>query len=138
MRSWRASRDFVIESLTQDTSIRQCSGIQPLILLANARGHQPGRATRAPGCCTVELGRIGAAGILHAMTRALDAAIAKLSELPLEEQDRIARWLLDELGDEEAWARRFATSQDALSKLAAEARADLAAGRAAELDPDTL
>jgi hypothetical protein len=76
--------------------------------------------------------------ILHAMTRALDAAIAKLSELPAEEQDRIARWLLDELADEEAWACRFASSQDALSKLAAEARADLAAGRGTELDPDKL
>ena len=87
---------------------------------------------------TVELGCIAATCILHSMTRALDAAIAKLSELPAEEQDRIARWLLDELGDEEVWARQFAASQDALSKLAAEARADRAAGRATELDPDKL
>ena len=72
------------------------------------------------------------------MTRALDAAIAKLSELSAEDQDRIARWLLDELEDAELWARQFATSQDALSQLAAEARADRAAGRATELDPDTL
>jgi hypothetical protein len=86
----------------------------------------------------VKLGRIAANGILQGMTRALDAAIAKLSELPAEEQDRIARWLLDELEDEELWARQFATSQDALSKLAAEARADRAAGRATELDPDKL
>jgi hypothetical protein len=48
------------------------------------------------------------------------------------------RWLLDELEDEELWARQFATSQDALSKLVAEARADRAAGRATELDPDKL
>jgi len=86
----------------------------------------------------VGLGRIAANGILHDMTRALDAAIAKLSELPAEEQDRIAQWLLDELGDEEHWAGQFATSQDALSKLAAEARADRAAGTATELDPDKL
>jgi hypothetical protein len=72
------------------------------------------------------------------MTRALDAAIAKLSELAAEDQDRIAHWLLEELEDEEGWARRFATSQDALSKLAAEARADRSAGRATELDPDKL
>ncbi len=72
------------------------------------------------------------------MTRTLEAAIAKLAELPAEEQDRIARWLLDELEDEKQWARRFGTSQDALSKLAAEARADRAAGRATELDPDKL
>ena len=72
------------------------------------------------------------------MTRALDAVIAKLAGLPAEEQDRIAQWLLDELGADELWARQFAASQDALSKLAAEARADLAAGRATELDPDKL
>ena len=86
----------------------------------------------------MELGRIAADCILRAMTRALDAAIAKLSGLPAEEQDRIARWLLDELEDDELWDRQFATSQDALSKLAAEARADHAAGRATELDPDKL
>jgi hypothetical protein len=86
----------------------------------------------------VELGCIPEHCILNAMTRALDTAIAKLSALPAEEQDRIARWLLDELGDEEVWARQFADSQDGLSKLAAEARADRAAGRATELDPDKL
>jgi hypothetical protein len=84
------------------------------------------------------LGRLAASGILQNTTRALDAAIAKLAGLPAEEQDRIARWLIAELGDEELWAHQFATSQDALSKLAAEARADVAAGRATELDPDKL
>jgi hypothetical protein len=72
------------------------------------------------------------------MIRALDAAIAKLAGLSAEEQDRIARWLLDELGDEELWARQFAASQEPLSKLAAEAQADRAAGRTTELDPDKL
>ena len=72
------------------------------------------------------------------MTRALEAAIAKLAGLPAEEQDRIARRLPDELEDEDRWARQFATSQEALSKLAAEARADRAAGRTTELDPDKL
>ena len=72
------------------------------------------------------------------MTRALDTAIAKLVSLPSEEQDRIAQWLLDELRDEEHWTRQFSASQDALSKLAAEARADRAAGRAIELDSDKL
>jgi len=58
------------------------------------------------------------------MTRALDTAIAKLTTLPAEEQDRIAQWLLDELGDEEYWTRQFAASQDALGRLADEARAE--------------
>ncbi len=72
------------------------------------------------------------------MTRALDAAIAKLATLPVDEQERIAQWLLDELRDEEHWERQFSSSHDTLSKLAAEARADRAAGRATELDPDKL
>jgi hypothetical protein len=72
------------------------------------------------------------------MTRALDVALAKLATLPVDEQDRIAQWLLDELRDEEHWARQFSTSQDTLSTLAAEARAERVAGRATELDPDKL
>lgn len=72
------------------------------------------------------------------MTRTLDAAIAKLATLPADEQDRVARWLLDELEDEEHWARQFRASQDALSNLASEARADRAAGRTTDLDPETL
>jgi hypothetical protein len=77
-------------------------------------------------------------GTLHGMTRALDAAIAKFAELPPEEQDRIARWLLEGLEDENLWAHQFASSQEALSRRAAEARADRAAGRATELDSDKL
>jgi len=64
--------------------------------------------------------------------------MAKLATLPADEQDRIAQWLLEELRDEEHWTRQFAASQGALSKLAAEARAERAAGRATELDPDKL
>ena len=72
------------------------------------------------------------------MTQTLDAAIAQLAKLPPEEQDRIGRWLLDELRDEEHWTRQFAASQDTLAKLAAEARADDAAGRTTDLDPEKL
>ena len=72
------------------------------------------------------------------MTRTLDAAIAKLATLPPEEQDRVGRWLLDELRDEEHWTRQFGASQDVLSELATEARADRAAGRTTDLDPGKL
>jgi len=72
------------------------------------------------------------------MTRALDAAIAKLATLPPDEQDRVAQWLIEELQDDERWATRFAQSQSALSKLAAEARADAAQDRSTDLDPDKL
>ena len=72
------------------------------------------------------------------MTRTLDAAIAKLAALPPEEQDRVGNWLLEELRDEEHWNRQFAASQDVLSKLAAEALADDAAGGTTPLDPEKL
>ena len=72
------------------------------------------------------------------MTQTLDAAIAKLAALPPEEQDRVGRWLLDELRDEEHWAQQFGASQDALGKLAAEARAERTAGRTADFDPEKL
>jgi hypothetical protein len=74
-------------------------------------------------------------GILRFMTRALDTAIAKLTTLPADEQDRIAQWLLEELRDEEQWARQFTASQGQLRKLAAEARADRAAGKTTEVEP---
>lgn len=77
-------------------------------------------------------------GTLPRMTSTLDAAIAKLTALPPEEQDRVARWILEELRDEEAWATRFGASQETLGRLAREARADRAAGRVAELEPDEL
>ena len=77
-------------------------------------------------------------GYTFSMTRTLDAAIAKLASLPPEEQDRVGQWLLDELRDDAQWDGELARSQDALSKLAAEARADRSQGRATELDPDKL
>lgn len=90
----------------------------------------------AVGCS--RRGHLATVRYTAAMTQALDTAIAKLATLPPDEQDRVARWLLDELRDEEHWARQFGNSQDALSKLAAEARADDAAGRTTELDPEKL
>jgi hypothetical protein len=72
------------------------------------------------------------------VTRTLNAAIAKLATIPPEEQDRVGRWLVEELADEEQWTRTFEASQDTLSKLAAEARAERAAGRTVDVDPDGL
>ena len=81
---------------------------------------------------------LGSWAILHPMTRTLDAAVAKLATLPPEEQDRVGQWLLDELRDDDEWNHRFAGSQDALSKLAAEVRAGPSQGRTTDLDPDKL
>ena len=93
--------------------------------------------TAADGCKRL-LGRLVVIRYTRFMTRTLDAATAKLGTLPTEEQDRVARWLLDELRDDEHWTRQFTSSQDALEKLAAEARADHAAGRTTDLDPEKL
>jgi len=104
------------------------------------------KIVKAPGEVRVEL-RIEArpASLFHPlgpdnvlMTRSLDAAIQKLVALPAEEQDRVARWLMEELKDEDHWTHQFAESQDALAQLADEAVADSAAGRATELDPKKL
>ena len=70
------------------------------------------------------------------MSRAFDTAIEKMSALPPEEQDRFAQWLLGELQDEERWTEALSSSQDALSMLTEETRADIKAGRATQLDPD--
>jgi hypothetical protein len=72
------------------------------------------------------------------MTQLLEAALAQLAKLPPDEQDRVGRWLLEELRDEQLWDRKFGASQDVLSKLAVEALSDRAAGRTAPLDPDKL
>ncbi len=68
------------------------------------------------------------------MTSTLDTAISELAALPPEEQERVAKWILELLRDEADWDTQFTGSQDALGRLAAEARADRAAGRATELD----
>ena len=72
------------------------------------------------------------------MTQALEKAFAEASKLPDEEQDRIARWLLEELADERAWDEKFARSQDALSKLADQALEEIARGEVSDLDPSKL
>ena len=72
------------------------------------------------------------------MSRAFDKAREKKSAFPPEEQDRVASGLVGELQDEERWTRAFSGSQDALSRLADEARADVQAGRVTQLDLDKM
>ncbi|MEH2174635.1 hypothetical protein [Nostoc sp.] len=72
------------------------------------------------------------------MTELLEEAIAKLKNLPANEQDAIAAMILEELEDERHWDETFARSPDILAKLAAEAMAEYRTGKTQELDPDTL
>jgi hypothetical protein len=71
------------------------------------------------------------------MTRLLDAAMQKVSQLPLEEQDRIAQLVLDELDDEARWQETFAGSQDKLARLAENAREEIGRGEVKDEDPST-
>lgn len=72
------------------------------------------------------------------MTELLQKAFAEASKLPEEEQNALARALLEELASERRWDELFASSGDLLSKLAAEALEDHRAGRTQELDPNKL
>lgn len=70
------------------------------------------------------------------MTELLQKAIAKISNLPDEEQDTIATIILEELEDEKKWETVFANSQDVLATLAAEAMTEYRAGNTQELNPE--
>ena len=63
------------------------------------------------------------------MTHLLEEVISKIRDLPASEQDAVAAAILDELADEEHWARSFAQSQEKLGELARRTRADIGAGR---------
>jgi len=65
------------------------------------------------------------------MTELLERALAKPSK-------RIASMILEELQDDLRCDRAFASSPDALAKLAATAMAEYHAGKTEELDPETL
>lgn len=72
------------------------------------------------------------------MTRLLEKAFEKASELPDEDQDDFAAFILDELASERRWEEAFEESQEELEQLAAEALNKHEAGETEELDPSQL
>ena len=72
------------------------------------------------------------------MSKLLEEAFAKLAKLPVEEQDSIAAWLLEEMESEQRWENLFSESHDALGHLADEALTEHTRGRTKALDPDNL
>ena len=68
------------------------------------------------------------------MTTTLQEAFAKAAALPPERQEAIAAILLEEIAADDCWQQSFAQSQDALSKLAAEALDEDARGRTLDMD----
>ncbi len=72
------------------------------------------------------------------MTNLLKEAFEKASELPPEEQDSFARFILAELESEARWDELFSKSQSELATLAEEAREEYLSGSTEPLDPDSL
>ena len=68
------------------------------------------------------------------MTQLLEKAMKRVAALPKKEQDAFASFILAELESEQRWDELFASSQVALSEMAAQAVAEDAAGKTAELD----
>jgi hypothetical protein len=72
------------------------------------------------------------------MTKTLQKVIDEVSQLPPDEQETFAAWMLIELRSEQRWNELFARSQDMLANMADEALAEHRAGKTLPLDPDTL
>lgn len=74
------------------------------------------------------------------MTRLLQEAFERAAELPQEEQDRLARFLLAELESERQWAELFARpeSEELLERLADEALSEHRAGQTQPLTSEEL
>ena len=72
------------------------------------------------------------------MTRLLEEAFAAAARLPAEEQDALARALLDDLASERGIDEAIASTPSALDRLADEALGEHRAGRSQPLDPDRL
>ena len=72
------------------------------------------------------------------MTTLLQRAVAKAAELPPEQQDALAEFLLQEMADEARWDRAFARSEGALGQMAAEAVRENRTGMTSDLSPETL
>lgn len=72
------------------------------------------------------------------MTKLLEKAFDEVAQLPEDEQNSFAEWLLEELRSEQRWTEAFSRSSDQLARLAEEALREHAAGRTDDLDPDGL
>ena len=72
------------------------------------------------------------------MTQLLEQAFAAAARLPSEEQDALARALLEDLASEQAIDARLSATPEALASLADEALAEHRRGETEPLDPDTL
>lgn len=75
---------------------------------------------------------------LASVTALLKKAFDEAAKLPDEEQEEVARVLLERLASEANWNKTSATSATRLRELADEALEEHRSGRTEELDPDKL
>ena len=68
------------------------------------------------------------------MTELLEKAFAEAARLPEEEQDMLARTLLEDFAAEEKWDETLANSQDKLAALADEALTEFEQGETRPLE----
>ncbi len=55
------------------------------------------------------------------MQTTVELAINRLTQLPIEEQERLALWLVSEIDDERMWQEKFQASLSVLEQMASEA-----------------
>ena len=72
------------------------------------------------------------------MTKLLEKAFQKASELPEVEQNALAKQLIDELETDRDWEQKLAESEDILEKLAVEAPEAHGKGKTRKLDLSRL
>jgi hypothetical protein len=72
------------------------------------------------------------------VTKQFEKVINKVGNLPAEEQDAIAKWILEELADDQRWQKSFAESQDLLESMADKALQEHKQGKIRPLDLSEL
>ncbi|MFH1742441.1 MAG: hypothetical protein ABIH23_25840 [bacterium] len=68
------------------------------------------------------------------MTKLLEKAFTEVSKLPEIEQNKVAKWLLDEPASENRWEQAFAESEEVLNRLADEALEEHRRGKTTLVD----
>lgn len=72
------------------------------------------------------------------MTKLLEKAFKKASQLPEVEQNALAKWMLEELESTKEWDKTFAESENILETLADEALTEHRQGKTKNLDASKL
>jgi hypothetical protein len=72
------------------------------------------------------------------ITKKIERVLVKIRELPAEEQNALADWILEELEDDLRWQEKFSQSQTILAKMADQALKDRVCGKTQPLDLSAL